>query len=84
MTWKKNGRGRTMQVRVKVENDTEIVKYVKVKLSPTEYLVINKAMKHFAKNESENAEDRKIMERMLEVKPTYKYMKAAEADDGKS
>ena len=72
-----------MQVKIKVENETEVVKYLKVKLMPTEALLIKQAMKRFAADAEVNSTDRKIMENMLKVKPTYKYMKAAEAGDGK-
>ena len=70
-----------MQVRFKIENGTEIVKHIRVKFSPVEWLAVKKAMRCFAENTEENAEDRKIMERLLAVKPTYKYEKATEGKD---
>lgn len=64
-----------MQVRIKVEHGTEFVKHVKIKVTPKEYLIISNAMKRFADDETRNEEDRKIMQLMLAVNPSYKYTK---------
>ena len=39
--------------------------------TPTEFLIINQAMRRYVDDENENEEDRAIMEQMLAVKPIF-------------
>ena len=44
---------------------------IHVEYTPTEFLIINQAMRRYVDDENENEEDRAIMEQMLAVKPIF-------------
>lgn len=46
--------------------------------TPTEFLIINQAMRRYVDDENENEEDRTIMEQMLAVKPIFVDMERSE------
>lgn len=46
--------------------------------TPTEFLIINQAMRRYVDDENENEEDRAIMEQMLAVKPNFVDMERSE------
>ena len=66
-----------MQVKLKINNDDDTLSYVNVKLSPVEWLLIKRAMIFYIFM-GENETDRKLMKKLLEVKATKKYLKAAQ------
>ena len=66
-----------MQVKLKINNDDDTLSYVNVKLTPLEWLLVKRAMIFYIFM-GENETDRKLMKKMLEVKATKKYLKAAQ------
>ena len=70
-----------MQVKLKINNDDDTLSYVNVKLSPVEWLLIRRAMNFYA-FKGANETDRKLMKKLLEVKATKKYLKAAQPKEG--
>ena len=66
-----------MQVKLKINNDDDTLSYVNVKLTPLEWLLIKRAMSFYA-FKGANETDRKLMKKLLEVKATKKYLKAAQ------
>lgn len=51
---------------------------IHAKYTPTEFLIINQAMRRYVDDENENEEDRAIMEHMLAVKPNFVDMERSE------
>ena len=70
-----------MQVKLKINNDDDTLSYVNVKLTPLEWLLIKRAMSFYA-FKGANETDRKLMKKLLEVKATKKYLKAAQPKKG--
>lgn len=66
-----------MQVKLKINNDDDTLSYVNVKLTPLEWLLIKRAMSFYAVKGA-NEIDRKLIKKLLEVKATKKYLKAAQ------
>ncbi len=56
-------------MKLTIEKQGDIVKAVKAEYTPAEWLVIQDAMRRYAKNREVNAVDRLIMQPMLSVKP---------------
>jgi len=52
---------------------------VQIEYTPTEALIINHAMRRYVNDEEVNEENRKIMERMLDVEPIF--VDKAESED---
>lgn len=52
-----------------VEKQGEIVKAIKAEYTPAEWLVVEDAMRRYAKDREVNVVDRLIMQPMLSVKP---------------
>ena len=67
-----------MQVKLKINNDDDTLSYVNVKLTPLEWLFIRRAMSFYSGFKGVNETDRKLMKKLLEVKATKKYLKAAQ------
>ena len=52
-----------------VEKQGEIVKAIKAEYTPAEWIVVEDAMRRYAKDREVNVVDRLIMQPMLSVKP---------------